>query len=277
MSDRLGLIAGSGRLPFEVAEAARRKGIPFSVVAIEDNTDPAIEKVPADALRWVAAGELGLLIEFLKGSGATQVILAGAVSRRIALRDPARLRLDARAIALLGRLRDRGDDALLRAIAGEIESEGMRVVDSTLYLEDRLTPAHALTPGAVPAELQRDLALGLRVAKSLGALDVGQTVVVKDGAVLALEAIEGTDAAIRRGAQLGGPGAIIFKASKPNQDLRFDVPAIGPGTVELAGELGIAAIGLEAGRTLILERERSLELAALRGIAIVGVAAEPVR
>jgi UDP-2,3-diacylglucosamine hydrolase len=189
-------------------------------------------------------------------------------------RDPARLRLDTRAIALLGRLRDRGDDALLRAVASEIESEGMRVVDSTLYLQDRLTPAAVLTRDAITPELQRDLELGLRVAKSLGVLDVGQTVVVKAGTVLALEAIEGTDAAIRRGAQLGGPGAVVVKASKPNQDLRFDVPAVGPGTIQLAAELGIAAIGLEARRTLILERERSLGLAREHGIAVVGVAPE---
>jgi DUF1009 family protein len=267
----LGLIAGNGRLPFEVAEAARAHGTPCAIVAIEDNTDPAIEKLASAGIAWIAAGELGRLIEFLRGVGAEEVVFAGGVVKLEMLRDPARLRPDARALALLSGLRERGDDALLRAVAGALEAEGMRVVESTLHLGDRMTPVGPLAGGEPSPELRRDLELGLRVARTLGVHDVGQSVVVKAGAVLAVEAVEGTDAAIRRGAALGGRGAVAVKAAKPRQDLRFDVPAIGPRTLDLAVEVGLAAIGLEAHRTLVLERERTLAAARAAGIAVVGL------
>jgi UDP-2,3-diacylglucosamine hydrolase len=272
---RLGLIAGNGRLPFEVAEAALERGVPLAIVAIERNTDPAIESCPAAAFTWVAAGEIGRVIEFLKNTGSSEVILAGGVNKRELLRDPAALRPDARAIALLTRLRDRGDDALLRAIAAELESEGLPVVDSTRHLGDRLTAEGPMHPGCkLPdpdSPLARDLALGLRVVRAVGALDVGQAVVVKDGTVLAVEAIEGTDEAIRRAHRFGGKGAVVVKAAKPAQDLRFDVPAIGPSTLEVARTCGVQAIGLEAGRTLVLERARTLTLAESCEIAVFGL------
>jgi len=275
MAGRLGLIAGNGRLPFEVAEAALERGVELAIVAIERNTDPAIESCPAAAFTWVAAGEIGRVIDFLKSAGSSEVILAGGVAKRELLRDPAALRPDARAIALLSRLRDRGDDALLRAIARELEAENLPVVDSTRHLADRLTPEGPLHPGTPAPEptsmLARDLALGLRVARALGALDVGQAAIVKDGTVLAVEAIEGTDEAIRRAHRFGGKGAVVVKAAKPGQDLRFDVPAIGPSTLEVARTCGVQAIGLEAGRTIVLERARTLTLAESCGIAIIGL------
>ena len=271
MSRRLGLIAGSGRFPFEVAEAAARSGAEVSILAIEGNTDPEIERCATGSFGWVAAGELEKLIGFLAGAGADDVILAGAVAKREMLRDPAALRPDARALALLAKLQERGDDTILSALARELESEGFSVVSSTLYLGDRLTPPG--TFGSLPPSepLLEDLELGLRVAHSLGVHDVGQTVIVKQGSVLALEAAEGTDAAIRRGAELGGAGAALVKAAKPDQDLRFDVPAIGPETLELVTEVGICGIGLEAERTLVLERDRVCALAETAGIPIVGL------
>ncbi len=270
---RLGLIAGSGRLPFEVAEGARAHGLELAILALEDNTDPTIEG-HADRYLRIAAGELEKLIGFFKRSRVDEVILAGAVAKPEMLRDPARLRPDARAIAVLARLRDRGDDALLRAVADELESEGMPVVDSTKYLRERLTRAGRMAGPEPTPELRADLALGLRVSRSLGQHDVGQSVVVKRGSVLAVEAIEGTDATVRRAAQLGGRGAALVKAAKPRQDLRFDVPVIGPGTVELARECGLLAIGLEAGRTLVLERERACALAEQAGLGLIGLAPE---
>jgi DUF1009 family protein len=268
---RLGLIAGSGRLPFEVLAGARENGVETTVVAIERNTDPALEGHGGGPLHWIAPGELGRLLALLQQAGADHAILAGAVSRRELLRDPASLRPDARALALLGRLRERGDDALLRAVAGEIEAEGIPVVSSTLYLASRLVTPGVLGGPEPPAAVLADLALGLRVARTLGVHDVGQTVVVKDGTVLALEAVEGTDATIRRGASLGGPGAVVVKAAKPGQDLRFDVPAVGPGTVDLALECGVRAIGMEAGRTIVLDRDAALARAAAGGVTLVGL------
>ena len=267
----LGLIAGSGPLPFEVAEAASELGLGVAIAAIERNTDPAIESRARGAFGWFAAGELERVIRFFRDAAASEVILAGAVTKRELLQDPASLRPDARAIALLRRLPALGDDALLRAIADELESEGLPVVDSTKYLGDRLVREGLLVGGPLSAEQEQDLALGLAVAKSLGRHDVGQGVVVRAGAVVAVEAAEGTDAMIRRATELAGPGSVVIKVAKPGQDLRFDVPVIGPGTVALAKEAGVAAIGLEAARTLVLERERTLALLADASITLVGL------
>ncbi|MEE9280852.1 MAG: UDP-2,3-diacylglucosamine diphosphatase LpxI [Myxococcota bacterium] len=267
----LGLIAGSGPLPFEVADAAAELGMGVAIAAIERNADSAIESSARGPFDWFAAGELERVIGFLKDAGAGEVVLAGAVSKRELLQDPGSLRPDGRALALLGRLDARGDDALLRAVAEELESEGLRVVASTKYLGDRLVSEGVLA-GAEPAPaVQADLVFGLTVAKSLGVQDVGQGVVVRAGTIVAVEAVEGTDAMIRRGAELGGPGSVVVKVAKPGQDLRFDVPAIGPGTIATAEEGGVAAIGLEAGRTIVLERARALAQAERAGVSLVGL------
>jgi DUF1009 family protein len=270
----VGLIAGSGPLPFEVFDAARARGVELAIAAIEDNTDPRAQSLGARAFRWFNAGQLGALIEFFKQAGAAEVMLAGAVSKRRILRDPKALRPDARALALLARVGAAGrlgDDALLRALAAELEADGLRVIDSTLYLADRLTEAGPIAgPAPGPAVLS-DAALGMAVLRALGPYDVGQAVLVKDGGVLAVEAVEGTDAMLRRGSEFGAR-AVLVKAAKPGQDMRFDVPVIGPGTLAVAAECGLAAIGLEAGRTLILERPGALEAAERAGVALFGVA-----
>jgi DUF1009 family protein len=271
MSETLGLLAGSGPLPFEVAEAAMNQGTRVVIAAIENNTNPAIEALGHSAFTWVAGGELDRMIGFFKDSGATEVILAGAVAKPEMMNDLGALRPDARAIALLSRLQDRGDDAILRGLADEIESEGMPVVDSTKHLGNRMASPGLLAGPQPDAQLQSDLELGLRVARHLGLVDVGQSVVVKDGTVVAVEALEGTDATLRRAAGLVGGGAVLVKAAKPNQDLRFDVPAIGFTTLETIRDLGLRAIGLEAGRTLVLERERVFKFADEAGISIFGL------
>lgn len=274
MGATLGLIAGSGRLPFEVAQAARERGLELAVAAIENNTDPAIEALASGSFLWMAAGELQRLIDFLKDAGASEVILAGAVAKPELLRNPAALRPDARALALLARLRERGDDALLRGVASELEAEGLPVVDSTKHLADRLTGPGRIAGPAPDSRVQDDLALGLRVCLELGHLDVGQSVVVKRGAVLAVEAIEGTDETVERAARCGGPSAVLVKAAKPSQDLRFDVPVIGLDTVALARRFELAAIGLEVARTLILERENTQAAAEAAGLSLVGLVPE---
>lgn len=271
----LGLIAGSGPLPFEVAEAAGDLGLGVAIAAIERNTDPTIQSRARGPFAWFAAGELERLIAFFKDAGVDEVILAGAVAKRELLQDPAALRPDARAIALLSRLDARGDDALLRAVAQEFESEGLPVVPSTKHLEDRLVAEGVMTgDGPLAPAVEADLALGLGVARSLGVYDIGQGVVVSSGTVVAVEAVEGTDAMIRRGAELAGPGSVVVKVAKPRQDLRFDVPAIGRGTIEVAREGGVVAIGLEAGRTIVLERKRALAGARRAGISVVGLKSE---
>lgn len=243
----------------------------MAIAAIENNTDPAIESLAGGAFTWLAGGELDRLINFFKQAGATEIILAGAVAKPEMMNDVAALRPDARAIGLLARLKGRGDDAILRGLAEEIESEGMQVVDSTKHLGDRMTSTGRLAGPEPEPALRSDLDLGLRTARHLGLVDVGQSVVVKDGTVVAVEALEGTDATLRRAAGLVGGGAVLVKAAKPNQDLRFDVPAIGPATLETAVELGLSAIGLEAGCTLVLERERVYALAKDAGLSLVGL------
>ena len=269
----VGLIAGSGPLPLEVADAVREIGLSLAVAAIEDNADPALGGVPGADVAWFNAGQLDALIGFLQRSGAERVLLAGAVSKRRILLDPAALRPDARALALLARLsanRTRGDDAILRALADELESEGMTVVESTAYLGDRMTAEGRIAGPEPSPEVLADGRLGLRVIESLGVHDVGQAAVVKDGVVLAVEAVEGTDETIRRGARFGH-GAVLVKAAKPSQDMRFDVPVVGPATLELAAECDLAAVVLEAARTLILERERSLAFANRAGVTLLGI------
>jgi DUF1009 family protein len=276
MAPTLGLIAGSGRLPFEVAEAARERGLPLAILAIEHNTDPAIESLATAGFTTIAAGELQRLIDFFTGAGAGEVILAGAVAKREMLADPAALKPDARALAAIARLQHRGDDALLRTVAEELESEGLSVISSTGQLRDRLTAEGILVGGPLEERVMRDLELGLRVAKTLGHHDVGQSVAVKDGTVLAVEALEGTDAMMQRASRFAaGGGAVVVKAAKPGQDLRFDVPAIGRTTIEVAQDCGVHALGLEAGVTIVLEREATLRAAERAGIAIVGLRAEP--
>jgi DUF1009 family protein len=274
MSATLGLIAGSGRLPFEVAEAASVAGQQVAILAIEANTDPAIRSLATAGFLSIAVGELQRLIDFFHETSADEIILAGAVAKRDAFADPASLKLDARALGLLANLKHRGDDALLRAIADELSGEGLVVVDSTRHLASRLTRAGVLTGEPVDARILEDLALGMRVAKALGKHDVGQSVAVCDGAVLAVEAIAGPDQMMQRAAPFATGAWCLVKTAKPNQDLRFDVPAIGAATIALGAAAGLSAIGLEAGRTLVLERERTLAAAERAGIAIVGLEAE---
>jgi UDP-2,3-diacylglucosamine hydrolase len=269
----LGLIAGSGPLPFEVARAARAQGLSLAIAAIEDNADPAIEREAHGPFAWLNAGELGKLIEFLRGAGAGEVILAGAVSKRALLADPSRLRPDARALALLGKLAARGDDAILRAVADELASEGLPVVESTRHLGARMTPRGVWCGSPLEERVRADLALGLRVIASLGEHDVGQACVVRQGTVLAIEALEGTDRMLRRAAEFGA-GAVLVKAAKRSQDMRFDVPVIGPETLEVARACKLRAIGLEAGRTLVLEPERTRAAAEAAGVTIVGLGPE---
>ncbi len=271
MGRTLGLIAGSGRLPFEVLAAARDRGLRVAVVAITDNAEPELEAAVEGPLLWNPAGQLARTIAFLKESRADEVILAGGVAKREAVRDRVAFEFDERALALLARLSRHGDDALLRAIAEDLESEGLPVVASTRYLQDRLTREGLLSGRAPDPRTESDLRIGLRVARALGAEDVGQSVVVKEGTVLAVEAIEGTDATIRRAAELGGGGAVAVKAAKPDQDLRFDVPTIGPSTVEVAVACELRAIGLEAGRTLVLDQDRTLDAAQRHGLTVLGM------
>jgi DUF1009 family protein len=268
---RLGLIAGSGRLPLDVARAARARGLAVSAVAFHGgDVEPALER-EVDALHWLHLGELERLIATFRGDGVSDVVMIGKVLKTRILGDLSVLRPDARALGLLGRLRERNDDTILGAIADELAADGLRLRPQTELVPELVAPEGVLG-GVEPTPAQRaEIAFGFPVAKALGAIDVGQTVVVRERAVLALEAIEGTDAAIRRGAALGGPGVCVVKVAKPRQDPRFDVPAVGPDTLAVLVEVKAAVLAVEAGHTFVVDGAELVRQADRAGIALVGV------
>jgi DUF1009 family protein len=252
----IGLIAGSGKLPRLFAEAARQAGREVIAVGHEGETDPALE--PA---LWVKLGQLGKIASALREAGCTQAVLCGGI-RKPKLFD---VRPDWLAVKVLARLRSFGDDAALRAIAAALEEEGIEIVSPLGFVPALLAPKGKLGKRSLSGEQRKDVEVGLQAARALGAEDIGQTVVVKRGVVLAVEAVEGTDACIARGGALA-PDAVVVKVSKPGQDLRFDVPSIGMGTVETMRAARCAALAVAAGKTLVLD-----DLSGVADLAIEGV------
>jgi DUF1009 family protein len=267
----LGLIAGQGAFPLEVARTARRRGVRVACVALRDQTRPEIEGA-VESITWIYPGEVGAGLAAFRAAGVREVVMAGKVTKSDLFQNPDALRLDANAAGMIDDLADRKDDTILGKLADFLETLGLRLLPQYALTPELLAEAGVLTK-TVPSEAQRaDIAFGFPIAKTIGALDIGQTVVVKDRAVLAVEAIEGTDAAIRRAGRIAR-GACVVKVAKPSQDPRFDVPTIGPGTVAVLAEAQIAALAIEAGATVVLERDAVVREADRHGIAIVAVAA----
>jgi UDP-2,3-diacylglucosamine hydrolase len=270
MARKLGVLAGRGPLPAQVIAAARAGGAEVFVLAFEDQTDP--ELVLGLPHQWLPLGAVGRAIDALRAAQVEDVVLIGAMQR------PAlsSLGLDRRGMQLLARLglRRRGDDQLLRLIVEELESEGFQVVGADTLIDDALVPEGPLTALAPDADALRDIALGVEVASRLGDLDIGQAAVVQQGLVLGVEAIEGTDRLLQRCAGLhrAGRGGILVKLKKPGQERRADLPTIGPDTIRLAAESGIAGIAVQAGHCLVIERQRMIAAADRAGLFVVGVA-----
>ena len=270
MSEAIGLIAGNGRFPMLFTEAAHREGCRVVAVAHRGETSEEIEGT-ADDVTWVKVGELGKIIRTLKAAGVERAVMAGGIRKTRLLSS---FRPDFRGAAFLTRVDSVHDDALLRGIADELAREGIEVVSSTAFLTTLVTPEGPLGRARLKRGDWKDIVMGFRVAKDVGRWDVGQSVVVHGGIVLALEGIEGTDACIRRGAELGREGVIVVKVSKPAQDLRFDVPAAGPETIAVMRETGARIFALEAGRTILLDREELVSAADEARIAVIGVSEE---
>jgi DUF1009 family protein len=253
-----------------VAAAARARGRRVVAIGFHGETDPRLATA-VDTLTWLHLGELEALIVALRAGGASEAVMVGKVAKTNLFGDHARLRPDARALALLAGLRERNDDSILRALADALAAEGVPLRPQAELVPD-LVAGEGVLGAVAPSESQRaEIAFGFPIAKALGAVDVGQTVVVRERAVLALEAIEGTDEAIRRGAALGGPGVVVVKVAKPGQDPRFDVPAVGPDTLDAMIEGKAAVLAVEAGRSFLLERSEVVRRADAHGIALVGV------
>jgi hypothetical protein len=263
----LGIIAGNGRYPILLAEAARRRGVGRLVVAaFTGETDPAVAE-RADAAEWMRVGQLGRLCRFFENQKIRHAVMAG----QIAPGNLFDLRPDLKALMLLARLRQRNAESIFGAIAEELARHGVTLLPATTCLEDCLPPPGLIAGPKLKARVQDDIAFGYRIAKETSRLDIGQTVIVKHGTVLAVEAFEGTDETIRRGGRLGKGQAIVVKVSKPNQDFRFDVPVIGCRTVETSAAVGVGVIACEARKTLLLDREALIQLARDRRISLVAV------
>jgi hypothetical protein len=265
--ERIGLIAGNGRFPVVLAERAGRLGVQVVAVAHEGETAPELAALVPE-ITWIRAGEIGRLIDAFKAAGVARVVMAGGITKPRLFED---FRPDDRGLALLARLGSIRDDVLLRGLATELEGEGMTVVDSTLYLGD-LVPAPGVLGRRSPTEQEwSDVRYGLRAAKEVGRFDIGQSVVIRRGSVVAVEGIEGTDATIRRAGALVKGDLVVVKACKPAQDTRFDLPAVGMQTIRTMREVGGRVLAVEAGRTLMLDRDEMLAAADEGDVAVVAV------
>jgi len=266
---KLGLIAGNGKFPLIFAEEAKRAGYSVVAVAHRGETNESITTI-ADVVEWIYVGQLGRIIRVFQRAGITEAVMAGGI-RKVKLFG--NFRPDLRGARFLAKLKSREDDALLRGIADELAADGIQVLDSTLCVPQIISPAGVLTKRAPSQQEWDDVHLGFRTAKEIGRLGVGQTVIVKNQVVIAVEAVEGTDAAIERGGSLAKPGCVVVKVSKPQQDLRFDVPAVGIDTVNRLHAVGGRVLAVEAGKTILLEKQDLLRRADDCGIAVVGVSA----
>jgi hypothetical protein len=263
----IGLIAGGGRFPILFADSARRAGHRVVAVAHKGETDQGLAG-HVDAISWVKLGQLGHVASALRQGGATQSVMLGAITKKRFFRDAW---VDAAGLKLLAQVAVRSDDNLLRAIARYLEEQGAPIVDPTPFLQDRLAPEGVLGAHRPNEEEMADAHYGMKLAREIGRLDVGQTVVVRGRVALAVEALEGTDACIRRGAELGREGVVVAKAAKPNQDRRFDLPAVGPETIEVLREVKARVLAVEAGSTLVMDLERMVERADRSRLVLLGI------
>lgn len=260
-----GLIAGNGRFPFLVLEGARSQGIDMAVIALREEASPELERV-ASRLHWVSLGELSKALELLHRERVTHAVMAGQVKHNKIFSS---IRPDWKLAKLLLSLPKRNTDSLIGAVAEVLESEGIKLVDSTAFLKPLLPAPGVLTERRPDERECGDIVYGRSIAQQIAALDLGQTVVVRQRACVAIEAMEGTDETIERAGRIaGGAPLVVVKVSKPRQDMRFDVPVVGLPTVEVMGRANATALAIDAHRTLLFDRERLIETAEAMGIAI---------
>jgi DUF1009 family protein len=267
---RIGLIAGNGRFPFLVLQGASSLGHDVTVVAVKEEAFPELEEEArrrgAD-LHWVSLGHLGKCIKILKSSGVSQAVMAGQVKH---VKIFSGIVPDMTLLSVLTKLKARNTDALISAVAEVMRGEGIELLDSTAYLDPLIARAGVLAARAPGAEEREDIEFGYRIADAIAGLDIGQTIAVKHKAVVAVEAMEGTDEVITRAGALAGAGVAIVKVAKPKQDMRFDVPVVGLATIQAMRAAAATALSIDAGRTLVLDGERMFAAANEAGIAIVG-------
>ncbi len=268
--ENIGVIAGGGQFPLLFIEAAQKAGRKVKVIAHKSETDERVAQA-ADAVCWVKLGQLGKVISWFKKEGVSETVFLGTITKTKIFRD---VMPDLKALSLWNKIDSKQDDAILRAIAGALEREGIAVLESTMYLQHLLFPKGVLTQSKPSGKQRRDIEFGWKHARAIGSLDIGQCVVVRDCTVVAVEAIEGTDATIKRGGALAREKAVVVKVKKPGQDFRFDLPATGIATIHtLAGVKG-AVLAVEAGQALLFDREEMVKTANAAGIVVVGIVEE---
>jgi DUF1009 family protein len=264
---RLGLIAGNGRFPFLVLDAARSLGHEVVIVAIKDEASPELAQAGGGAgFHWVSLGQLGRCITILKEAGVSAAVMAGQV-KHVSIFSG--IVPDLTLLSVLRRLKSRNTDALISAVADVLRDHGIELLDSTALLKPLLAVPGVLSRRSPDAAEQKDFEFGYRMADAIAALDIGQTIAVKDAAVVAVEAMEGTDEVIARAGRLAGTGVRVVKVAKPNQDMRFDVPVVGVPTIDAMRAAGASALSIDAGKTLLFDRAALVAAADAAGIAIV--------
>ncbi len=264
-TDNIGIIAGGGQFPMIVADAARRQGLHVTAVAFEGEADNELSK-KVDEIEWIKLGQLGKLIKAFKKRNVAKALMAGTINKSKMFGN---VQPDLKGLAFLSKFAIFHDDNILRALADELNEEGIEIVSSTIYLPDLLAPEGCLTKRKPGKDEKRDMEIGWKVAKELGRLDIGQCAVIRNKTILALEAIDGTNATILRGGRIAGEKAVVVKVSKPNQDLRFDVPSVGLETINSMIEVKAGLLAVEAGKTLLFDREKMIGLANEHKISII--------
>jgi len=266
--EKIGLIAGNRKFPLLFSQAAKKRNYYIVAVAIKGDTSRQLAKL-VDKIYWLGLGEFSKMFEVFKSEGVSKVIMAGQISpRRLFSKE---INKDALLRELLAGMKDKKADTIFGAIAKKLKESGLELLDSTTFIEEYLPQKGVLTNTALPPELSGDVSFGLELAKAIAALDIGQTVAVKNKAIVAVEALEGTDNLIRRAGRIARGGVVIVKVSKPKQDLRFDIPVVGLNTVKNLIKAGVVCLAIEGGKTLFIDKEQAIKLANRKGISIVAI------
>jgi UDP-2,3-diacylglucosamine hydrolase len=268
MVKRIGLIAGNGRFPIIFAENARKNGVKVIAIGINEETSKDLEKV-VDKIYWLGVGELERLLVILKEENIRSIVMAGQVKHKLLF--DSNIKIDKKMEFLLGSLKNKKTDSILGALAKLLWLRGIKVLSSITFLSDCLASKGVLTKTIPSEKILKDIDFGRLIAKTIAGLDIGQSIVVKDKVVLAVESIEGTDETIRRAERYGKEGIVVIKVTKPRQNMRFDVPVIGPDTIKLLKEVKAACLAIEAKKTLIIDKLETLRLAEEAGIVIIAI------
>lgn len=265
--ENIGLIAGNSRFPFLVAEEIKKNSNKVICIALKEEADKNLEKI-CDKVFWISIGKFQKIIDTLKKECVKNVIMAGQVKH---VKIYSAISMDLRAIRVMSKLINKKTDTILKSISDEFEKDNMCLMSSCLYLKHLLAPKGIITGKKLSSEENKDVDFGSKIAKGIAGFDIGQTVVVKDRSVLAVESVEGTDECIKRAYYLGGDGSIVVKVAKPNQDFRFDVPIIGLQTIDTLIQNKVRAMAIEAGVTLILDKDEVIKKAKEKKVTIIGI------